>query len=926
MPASFTKGALRASVVLTTLMLGAGLSACSKTETSASLMAEAQQYEQKGDLKAALIQLKNAASQSPSDAEVRFRLAELYVRTGDPVSAEKEIRKAVSLGLDNARAMPVLAQSLLAQGKPQLALDESAPLAAKGSAELLAARGDAYLALNDRVKAKEAYQQAVAAKPGYPVALIGLARVAGQENDFDTASRYAEQAIAANPGNADVLYFKGALLRSQNKTAEANAALTEAIKARPDFVAALLERASIATGAKQFDAAKADIDAAKKAAPGNLAPHYAQAVLDFNRADYAAANDSLLKVLRAAPEHMPAILLAGAVDLQMGNLQQAEQHLKKYLDQNPNNENARKLLAQAMLKSSRPADATAVLAPALKDSSRDPQLLALAGDSSLRERDFNKASQYFEKASALAPNTAMVHTSLGLAKMGQGDQDAAIAELERGVALDPQSEAAGMALVRSELSLKRYDKALAAVKKMVAAQPKNALMHNLEGGVYMAKNDRVAARASFEKAASLQPELFAPVSNLAQLDVQENKPDAAKQRLLAFLDKNKKNSDAMTMLANVAMLQKHPEEATTWLEKANAENPDAVAPATQLAMHYLRTNQKAKALTLVRKLQIANPANPALLDLLGQTQLANNDNAGALETYSKLVNVVPKSAAAQFRLASVHARLNNETAAAEDLKKALALDPNFMQAKLAQIEMAVAKGKFDQALPLARNLQKTDPISVAGYAIEGDILDRQGKPELAMRSYERAFAIAKTPQLLVKMVTMMKAAGKTKEADERLASWQKDHPADPVVGMYLAETLLKKKQYKMATDQFEALLKLSPDNPLILNNLAWGYQEQKDPRAVAIAERALKAAPESPAVMDTLGWILVQQGNVARGLPLLQKAVALSPAAPDLRYHLAFALNKSGDKKTARQELDKLLADNKTFPQIEEAKALLKAL
>jgi FimV-like protein len=79
-------------------------------------------------------------------------------------------------------------------------------------------------------------------------------------------------------------------------------------------------------------------------------------------------------------------------------------------------------------------------------------------------------------------------------------------------------------------------------------------------------------------------------------------------------------------------------------------------------------------------------------------------------------------------------------------------------------------------------------------------------------------------------------------------------------------------------------------------------------------------------VMDTLGWLLVEQGNTSRALPLLQKASGLAPNSPDIRYHLAVALNKSGDKQGARKELDKLLAQNTPFPQLEEARALLKAL
>ena len=76
----------------------------------------------------------------------------------------------------------------------------------------------------------------------------------------------------------------------------------------------------------------------------------------------------------------------------------------------------------------------------------------------------------------------------------------------------------------------------------------------------------------------------------------------------------------------------------------------------------------------------------------------------------------------------------------------------------------------------------------------------------------------------------------------------------------------------------------------------------------------------------TLGWILVEQGNTARGLPLLQKAVSLAPEAAEIRYHFALGLVKSGDKSKARKELQQLLATGKTFPRIEEAKALLKQL
>ena len=112
----------------------------------------------------------------------------------------------------------------------------------------------------------------------------------------------------------------------------------------------------------------------------------------------------------------------------------------------------------------------------------------------------------------------------------------------------------------------------------------------------------------------------------------------------------------------------------------------------------------------------------------------------------------------------------------------------------------------------------------------------------------------------------------------------------------------------------------------MLNNLAWAYQQAKDPRALETAERAYKLKPDNAAVADTLGWMLVEQGNPTRGLELLQKAAAAAPKSPEIRYHLAQAWVKTGDKAKARNELERLLSGDEKFPQQTEAMALLKEL
>src|SRR5207244_1269422 len=116
-----------------------------------------------------------------------------------------------------------------------------------------------------------------------------------------------------------------------------------------------------------------------------------------------AAQDSLLKVLRVAPEHMPSVLLEGAVSLKLGSWYMAEHHFRHYLERNPDNLYARKMLASALIGSGHNNDALDVLAPAIRHGHQDAQLLALAGESNLRVRKFDQAADLFEQASALDP-------------------------------------------------------------------------------------------------------------------------------------------------------------------------------------------------------------------------------------------------------------------------------------------------------------------------------------------------------------------------------------------------------------------------------------------------------------------------------------------------------------------------------------------
>lgn len=912
---------------LTAMTIALAVLAGCGQDNAQKLVAEAKQYEQKGEHKAAVIQLKNALQKNPDDREARYLLGTIYLRTGDGASAEKEIRKAVSLGMDAAQVLPDLGKALLMQGQAQKALDETQAVDYKGNADLASLRGMAYLALGKREQARESLELALQAKPDYPEALIGLARLALAKRDIEAANRLIEQSTARNPEHVESWLFKGDLERAQNRIDAALAAYGQALKIKPDNVAARLARAYVEIGSGKLKEAQADIDGAKKISPNGLLVFYTQALLDFTQKKHATALESLQQVLRAAPEHMPSVLLAGAVQLALGSTEQAEQHLKKYLEQYPNNLYARKLLASALLKGGQAQRAIATLAPALKDDAKDAHLLMLAGEAHMQARDFGKATEYFEKANVLAPNSAQVLTALGMSKLGEGENERAIAELEKAASLDAKMGAQpGILLVMTHLRQKEYDKALTTVLKLEKEQPDNPIVHNLKGGVYLGRKELANARASFEKAVTLQPSFFGAVQNLAQLDMQNKQPEAARKRYQALLEKDKKNLQAMLALAGLGLQQNNNEEARTWLERAVSEHPDAAQPAGLLVAHYLRAGDRQKALTLASKLQSTHPDNAQFLTILGEAHLAAGDQRAALNSYEKLAVLQPESAQVQYRIAGIHLALKDEAAAATALKKSQLLDPAFLPAQLGQAGIAVQKGRHEDALAIARQVQKQHPKAAAGHVLEGDILMAQKKPEQAVAAYERGAALEPSGLLSVKLHSVLVQAGKHADADARVSRWLKDNPTDIRVRLYLANYQLVSRQTRAAIEQLQVVVKLEPQNALALNNLAWALSEEKDPRAMQYAEQAYKLAPENPAVLDTFGWLLAQKGDTARGVGMLQKASGLAPAAADIRYHYAQALVKAGDKGKARKEIEQLLTDTKGFVKADEAKALLKQL
>ena len=903
-------GRLRIVRPLIAVAVCAGLLAgCS--DSPETMLASAKQYLAKNDLNAASIQLKNVLQKDGSMAEARFLLGTVNLDQDNVAGAVKELRRAAELGYPPVHVAPMLASALVRAGEFGQVIKEFEGTTLEdpaAQARLLAALGDAHLARADVDKARAAYEAAIAADPADTTARVGLGRAKLSRGDLDGALAEADAAIAQKSATADAHALRGDVLIVRRDTDEAVAALEAAVRERPAAINYHFALVSLLLRENRLDAAEQRLADMKKAAPAHPLTRYLQAFVDFRRDRFAEARDGVLEAIRVAPDYLPAQLLAGTIFVRLNDHPHAQQHLGLVLARAPGQPLARRLLVHSLVSSGEPNRALETLQPLLEESPTDKATMTLAGQVYLANGDFDRASEYLEKVALAEPEDVMARTRLGVSRLIGGDTTRAFADLEAASALDANSGQADIALILAHLRRGEVDQALAAQKQLEEKQPDDPQTYNLKGGILMAKKDVAGAQAAFEKALAVKPDFLAAAINLARLDLAARQPEGARKRLEHFITANPKNVDAHLVLADLlARSGAAPAQVLATLERAVGVSPSAMAPKIALARHHLGAKEPKKALAIAQEVATANPNDPVAVGSLARIQFAAGDREQAISSFNRLAGLQPKSPAPLIALSDVQRAAGDRTGAEHALRRALALKPDLLEAQQRMISLMVEHKRVSDAVAVARTVTEQRPDSPAGLVLEGDIHMAVGDPSQAVPLFRKALDRTPAGAVAVKLYSAQTRAGKRADAEKLAATWLRNHPKDLVMRGYLAEGALRDKRLDEADKLYRQMDQLSPDNALVLNNLAWVAGQRKDPQALALAKRALALAPENPAVLDTLGMLQIESGAREEGLANLRKAVSLAPNAGTLRLNLVRGYVRTERKEEARKELDTLL-------------------
>jgi len=107
------------------------------------------------------------------------------------------------------------------------------------------------------------------------------------------------------------------------------------------------------------------------------------------------------------------------------------------------------------------------------------------------------------------------------------------------------------------------------------------------------------------------------------------------------------------------------------------------------------------------------------------------------------------------------------------------------------------------------------------------------------------------------------------------------------------------------------VMEMKPDYAHAYNALGYTLAEKTDrlDEAKVLIEKALKLSPDDPFILDSLGWVYYRLGQVPEALKHLQHAYS-SRADPEIAAHLGEVLWKSGQRDEAQKIWRASLADN----------------
>ncbi len=337
-----------------------------------------------------------------------------------------------------------------------------------------------------------------------------------------------------------------------------------------------------------------------------------------------------------------------------------------------------------------------------------------------------------------------------------------------------------------------------------------------------------------------------------------------------------------------------------------------------------RHGQRDRAIALYREYVDSAPGSDILVPMLERAEQGGESPAEVASATDGMAEVL-------FNLAGLLSQEQADDAALVHLQQALALKPDFILAQVLLGEILQKLGRSQEAIAAYRAVPEGSPFSWIVRLRIADELQELGETDRALAELDRLAAerpdayepLSRKGNLLRIEERFAEAVEAYDAAVERLEQQGEIEPRHWSLLYFRGIALERSDQWERAEADFKHALGLQPEQPYVMNYLAYSWVEKKQnlEEAEAMLERAVKLRPRDGYIVDSLGWVYYRLGRYDEAVVQLERAVELRPQDPTINDHLGDALWQVGRKNEARFQWHRALSldpEEDVVPDIEK--------
>jgi tetratricopeptide (TPR) repeat protein/serine/threonine protein kinase len=469
------------------------------------------------------------------------------------------------------------------------------------------------------------------------------------------------------------------------------------------------------------------------------------------------------------------------------------------------------------------------------------------GDAYVKLGQNDKAVADCTRAIALDPTDALAWSSRAAAYVGLGLPARAVADYARAIKLEPKNPRPWSNRGNAYLQLRRYASAVTDCSTAIDLDPKYARAWNNRGAAYHHLGQYDKAVADYSQAIKLEPKFALAYANRGNI----------------YLVKQGEHEKAVADYSQVIQLE--PKNRMAWCARGLA---------------YRKLGQYEKAVIDYSRAIELNPKEvmKGIWGERGFAYLRLRQYARAIADCSRAIELEPKGAANHHNRGLAYANLRQYAQAIADFTTAIELEPKNMPA-WGERGLAYANlRQYAQAIPDLSTAIELDPKERRNWNNRGGVYWRLGEYEKAVADYSQAIEL--DPTYADSWLNRGAAYHRLRHYDKASANYSRAIELEP--------------GQAQAYERFAWLLATCPD------------KKRHDPkRAVELARKAVQLNPKDSNNWATLGMAHFRAGEWKESIVAVHAAMTKSKGAN--AYHwfiLAISHWQLGDRVEARKRYD----------------------